>query len=77
MSKRATEALLATLHDQTARYLIERLQSGEATPAEVSNAIRFLKDNGIEAIPDEDDNLKKIVDALPDFDGEDEFKFVQ
>lgn len=71
MSKRATEALLALLHNKTAEHLIERLASGEATPAEVSNAIRFLKDNGIEAVPEESDKLQQIMNSLPDF-GEDE-----
>lgn len=34
-------------------------------------AIRFLKDNGIEAVADENENLQKIVDALPDFNDSD------
>lgn len=68
MSNRATEALLAELHNQTAEYLIERLRSGQATPAEVSNAIRFLKDNGIEAVPEESDAIHRIVNSLPNFE---------
>ncbi len=68
MSKRATEALLAELHSQTAEHLITRLKSGQATPAEVSNAIRFLKDNGIEAVPEANDALHRIVNSLPDFE---------
>lgn len=78
MSKRATEALLAELHNQTAKHLIERLKSGQATPAEVGNAIRFLKDNGIEAVPEENDKLNQIVQHLPDFESdEDELHLLQ
>lgn len=68
MSKRATEKLLAELHNQTAKHLIDRLRTGQATPAEVANAIRFLKDNGIEAMPEESDKLQSIMSSLPDFD---------
>jgi len=64
---RATEALLAQLHDATAKHLLERLLSGEASPSEVANAIRFLKDNGIEAVPEKNDRLQKIAESLPDF----------
>lgn len=70
-NSRATEALLAALHGATAKHLLERLLSGEASPSEVANAIRFLKDNGIEAVADENENLQKIVDALPDFNDSD------
>lgn len=73
MSKsRATEALLAELHRFTAEHLLNRLRSGEASPSEVANAIRFLKDNGIEAIPEKNDALQKIMEALPEFDSSEE-----
>ena len=40
--------LLEKLHVELAKDLLVRIQSGEATAAEMANAIRFLKDNGIE-----------------------------
>ena len=42
------EKLLDVLHTETAKKLLERIQSGEATAAELNAAIRFLKDNGID-----------------------------
>ena len=64
---RASEDTLAALHDHVARKLIEKVLSGEATAAEMANAIRFLKDNGIEARADPGSALGALVDALPDF----------
>ena len=67
---RASEALLSTLHDAVAQELLGRVRSGEASPAELSAAIKFLKDNGIEALPSPDNNIGKLMASLPDF-GED------
>lgn len=72
MAKRATEDLLGQLHNLTAEALIKKVASGEATAAEIANAIRFLKDNGIEALATHDNSLGRLVDALPDFDDEQE-----
>lgn len=68
MSKRASEDLLATLHDAVAVELLARVKSGEASPAELGAAIKFLKDNGIEALPTVDNNLGKLMASLPDFE---------
>jgi hypothetical protein len=65
---RATETLLATLHDAVAQELLGRVKSGEASPAELSAAIKFLKDNGIEAVPSIDNNIGKLMASLPDFE---------
>ena len=64
---RAPEKRLGDLHTLIAEQLITKVASGEATAAEMANAIRFLKDNGIEALPTHDNALGRLVDALPDF----------
>ncbi len=56
---------LSTLHNLVAEILIEKLRSGEATAMDVSAAIRFLKDNGIEAAAD-NPQLQAIIDSIPD-----------
>jgi hypothetical protein len=68
MTKRASEDLLSTLHDAVAQELLGRVRSGEASPAELSAAIKFLKDNGIEALPTIDNNIGKLMASLPDFE---------
>lgn len=77
MSKRASEELLGALHDAVAKDLLTRVLSGEASPAELNAAIKFLQNNGIEAaLATEDSPLGKLAAALPKFDdelGEDEY----
>ena len=69
---RASEDLLATLHDAVANDLLARVRSGEATSAELSAAIKFLKDNGIEAVPSMDNSLGKLMASLPTVEDDDD-----
>ena len=66
----ASKELLGNLHAAIAADLLTRIQSGEASAAELSTAIRFLKDNNIEAIASENEGLTALMEALPDFDSE-------
>jgi hypothetical protein len=66
---RAPEGLLNELHAAVARDLLAKVRSGEASAQELNAAIKFLKDNGIEAerTPGGDvDQLSKMI--LPEFD---------
>lgn len=69
---RASEQILAALHDAVAKDLLTRVASGEASAQELSAAIKFLKDNGIEALADEGSPLGKLAASLPTFDDEHE-----
>ena len=66
----ASKELLGSLHSAIAADLLERIQTGEASAAELSTAIRFLKDNNIEAIATDNDGLTALMKSLPDFDSE-------
>lgn len=66
----ATEDLLGQIHEAVASDLLRRIQSGEASPQELAQAIKFLKDNGIEALPTENNKLGRLAQSLPDFDEE-------
>lgn len=68
---RASEDILGRLHDQVAQKLLEKIESGEATPAEINAAIKFLQNNGIEAKLTDENSLGKLAAALPEFDDED------
>jgi hypothetical protein len=63
----APKDLLGQLHAQVTEQLIAKVMSGDCTAAEMANAIRFLKDNGIEAIPEPGSEMQRLVDAIPDF----------
>ena len=62
---KAPQETLETLHSQVALELSERIASGEASSADMSNAIKFLKDNGIEGLPVQDSPLGQLVNVLP------------
>lgn len=72
MTDRTLNALLSELHLETAKDLLRRVKSGEATAAEIGNALKMLKDNGIEAIPTAENPLGKLASNLPDFIEQDE-----
>ena len=59
------EQTLATLHTAVATELLDRVRSGEAKPADISNAIKFLKDNHIDAMPVQGSPLDGLLNSLP------------
>ena len=64
MSK-ANQETLENLHSQVAQELLQRIIGGEASSADMSNAIKFLKDNGIEGLAVQDSPLGDLVNVLP------------
>lgn len=70
MSK-ATNDVMDALHGEVARELKKRIASGEATAADISNAIKFLKDNNIEADPETNPGLASLARDFPEFEDED------
>lgn len=74
MSKtRASDAVLGELHLKVAMLLLEKIENGTATPAEINAAIKFLQNNDIQAIAEQGDALDKLYRALPEFDDEAEY----
>lgn len=71
----ASNDLLERLHALVGEKLVERIESGEASAQEFAQAIKFLKDNGIEAIPTGDTVLDRleatVTSKLPFSDPED------
>lgn len=64
------EKILATLHEELAQALLERIRSG-ANAAEMNVVRQFLKDNNIDNVPKEGSPLGNLVNELPftDTDG--------
>ena len=56
---------LHKLQDMLIDEFITRIESGEATAADLSAARQMLKDNGIQAQVTEESPFKTLVDALP------------
>jgi succinylglutamate desuccinylase len=70
MKKRASDDVLGDLHKMVAEELTRRIAGGEASPADMNAAIKFLQNNGIEAVVVDESPLSKLVSALPTFDDE-------
>lgn len=60
----ASQDVLGRLHELVAEELTRRIQSGEATAADIAQAIKLLKDNNISAIPTGDNGLGQLVGSL-------------
>lgn len=69
--KRATDDALGALHELVAKELTNRIKSGDASPADINAAIKFLQNNGIEAVVTEDNPIGKLMASLPTFNDED------
>lgn len=70
---RATENLLASLHGLVAQSLTAEIQrlvaEGEGiTPSLIAQAIKFLKDNGIDAPARENTHIDSLANELGDLD---------
>lgn len=68
---RARESELASLHGVFAKFLSEKLASGEASAAELNCIRQFLKDNGIDCIGQANADINSIVVDLPKFENTD------
>ena len=66
MKNEKVEKLLGNLHELMAEELINRIVSGEATPADLSVAVKFLKDNHIDVSADAKEHpIAKLPKVLP------------
>lgn len=61
----ADKNTLEALHEAVASDLLDKIKSGEAKASDLAVAVKFLKDNGIEAIPTNQNPLGSILAALP------------
>lgn len=60
----ATTEALGNLHDLVTQELTRRIESGKATAADIAQAIKLLKDNGITAVPTDNNPLGRLVVSL-------------
>mgnify|MGYP001351754027 FL=1 len=60
--------LLKTLHFELCKDLLDKVRSGEAKAGDLNVARQFLKDNGIECIPVENNPMTELMNNLPDLE---------
>lgn len=59
-----TEKKLTDLHGLLADYFLSQLAGGKATASDVSNMLKFLKDNGVNAASIKNPKLAEMADKL-------------
>ena len=60
--------ILKSLHFELAKDLLDKVRSGEAKAGDLNVARQFLKDNGIECIPVENNPMTALMNNLPDLE---------
>ena len=60
--------ILKTIHYELAKHILVLIKSGEAKAGDLNVARQFLKDNGIECIPVENNPMEELMNNLPDLD---------
>ena len=60
--------LLKTIHYELAKHILDPIKSGEAKAGDLNVARQFLKDNGIECIPVENNPMEDLMNNLPDLE---------
>ena len=60
--------ILKTIHYELAKHILDLIKSWEAKAGDLNVARQFLKDNGIECIPVENNPMEEIMNNLPDLD---------
>ena len=60
--------IMKTLHYELAKDLLDKVRSGEAKAGDLNVARQFLKDNGIECIPVENNPMTELMNNLPDLE---------
>ena len=65
---------LNTLFDAVADELLVKIKSGEAKPADLAVAVKFLKDNNITCLPVDGNSLEALMKTMP-FSNDDKFTY--
>ena len=65
---------LNSLFDAVADELLTKIKTGEAKPADLAVAVKFLKDNNITCLPTDGNSLEALMKTMP-FSSDDKFTY--
>jgi len=65
---------LNSLFDAVADELLTKIKTGEAKPADLAVAVKFLKDNNITCLPTDGNSLEALMKTMP-FSNDDKFTY--
>ncbi len=70
MKNSSVQKVLEDLLEGSARLLLDRISQGEATAAEIGQAINLLRNNGVSLELESSDAMNGLADSLKAFDKE-------
>jgi len=65
---------LNSLFDAVTEELLTKIKTGEAKPADLAVAVKFLKDNNITCLPTDGNSLEALMKSMP-FSSDDKFSY--
>ena len=65
---------LNSLFDAVADELLTKIKTGEAKPADLAVAVKFLKDNNISCLPVDGNSLEALMKTMP-FSSDDKLSY--
>lgn len=65
MEEKTTRSYAEDLHEGFIKYLNSRLSSGDVDPKELESIRKFLLDNNVTCIADNNKGMKNIMKKLP------------
>ena len=68
------DEILNSLFDAVADELLTKIKTGEAKPADLAVAVKFLKDNNITCLPVDGNSLEELMKTMP-FTSEDKLSY--
>lgn len=71
------EDLLKVLHGKVAKALLEKIETGTATASDLSVAVKFLKDNGIDCDGSRNPEIASLADQMTFPVGDDDEDYVR
>ena len=60
--------IMKDIHYELAKHILDLIKSGEAKAGDLNVARQFLKDNGIECIPVDNNPMEDLMNNLPDLE---------
>ena len=70
--------ILSKLHSAIPKYILDKIEYGTATAADLAVAVKFLKDNGVDCVASENPGVASLAERMNfPVDDDDEDRVVQ
>lgn len=56
--------ILSQLHSAIPKYILDKINDGSATAADLAVAVKFLKDNGVDCVASENPGVTSLAEGM-------------